>query len=126
VFDSSSLIAIKSTPHADREALFQALSRLVREGRLKFPSQVVREIGHREDVLKRWISGEKAGVFDPPTFDELRRVLAVADDVIDSRKDTGEDEADPYVLATALHLRESGLDARIVTEEKNDSPISFR
>jgi hypothetical protein len=49
-------------------------------------------------------------------------VLAVVPDVLDPDKDSGAEEADPYVLALAFKLRTDGIDARIVTEESRDSP----
>jgi Domain of unknown function (DUF4411) len=49
-------------------------------------------------------------------------VLAVVRDILDAAKDSGVDEADPYVLALAYKFRGDGLDGRVVTEEMKDSP----
>jgi len=54
-------------------------------------------------------------------LDEVKLILAVVPTVLDPDKDTGVEEADPYVLALAVRLRDGGSDARIVTEEKNDT-----
>jgi len=50
----------------------------------------------------------------------VKAILAVVPDVLDADKDSGEDEADPYVLALAKRLRSEGLDARIVAQEIRD------
>ena len=42
--------------------------------------------------------------------------------MLDPDKDSGEDEADAYVLAVALKLRAAGVDARVVTQELKDTP----
>ena len=41
---------------------------------------------------------------------------------LDPDKDTGAEEADPYVLAMALRFRAEGKDARVVTQENKESP----
>mgnify|MGYP001577184291 CR=1 FL=1 len=56
------------------------------------------------------------------TYDKVKAVLSQVADVLDPTKDSGADEADPYVLALAVSLREQSLDARVVTQETKDSP----
>jgi rRNA maturation endonuclease Nob1 len=124
VVDSSSLIAIKSrTSHPDRSKVFAAMSRLVRENRLRMPKQVVDEMKKGRDEARAWAEehADQAEV-DSPSLEDVRAVLAEVPDVIDARKDSGVDEADPYVLAMAVHLRSLGHDARIITEELKDFP----
>jgi hypothetical protein len=59
------------------------------------------------------------------TLDQVRAVLEVVPDVLDVDKDSGEEEADPYVLALARSLRSNGVDARIVAEEIRDTPAKI-
>jgi len=50
-------------------------------------------------------------------------VLAAVPKVLDPEKDSGAEEADPYVLALAVNLRdEKKKNARIVTEGTRDLP----
>ena len=56
-------------------------------------------------------------------------MLAAVPKVLDPEKDSGAEEADPYVLALAVNLRdEKKKNARIVTEGTRDLPtkISLR
>ena len=41
--------------------------------------------------------------------------------MLDPDKDSGQDEADPYVLGVARNLRKDGRDARVITEERRDT-----
>lgn len=124
VIDTSSLIAIKSLPHADRDNVFSRLSALVKAGRLFFPREVLNEL-KRDSTDKRspdrpclWaLEVEAEACQHPPTFEDVRAVLELVPDILDSTKESGADEADPYVLALAKRLREQDTDARVVTEE---------
>lgn len=55
----------------------------------------------------------------------MKGILAVVPDILDEDKDSGAEEADPYVLAVALRMRAAGTDARIVTEERTDTPTKM-
>jgi len=124
VMDTSSLIAIKSLPHADRDKVFAGLSALVAGGRLFFPREVLSEL-KRDSGDKRspdrpclWALGVEADACqEAATLEEVRAVLETVPDILDPAKESGVDEADPYVLALAKKFREQGADARIVTEE---------
>ena len=123
VMDTSSLIAIKSFPHAGRDKVFAGLSALVAGGRLFFPREVLSEL-KRDSGDKRspdrpclWALGVETGACQAPTLEEVRAVLEIVPDILDPAKESGADEADPYVLALARKLREQGHDARVVTEE---------
>jgi hypothetical protein len=62
-------------------------------------------------------------------LEEVQKVLAAVPKVLDPEKDSGAEEADPYVLALAVNLRdEKKKNARIVTEGTRDLPtkISLR
>jgi hypothetical protein len=56
----------------------------------------------------------------------VQRVLAVVPSVLDADKDTGVEEADPYVLALASQLHNQGKEVRIVTEDARDTQMSLR
>jgi hypothetical protein len=55
----------------------------------------------------------------------VQRVLAVVPSVLDADKDTGVEEADPYVLALAGQLHNQGKEVRIVTEDARDIPTQM-
>lgn len=124
VIDTSSLIAIKSLPHADRDRVFARLSVRVKGARLFFPREVLNEL-KRDSSDKRspdrpcvWaLEVEGDACQHAPTLEEVKAVLAIVPDILDPAKDSGADEADPYVLALAKKLRDQGVDARVVTEE---------
>jgi len=102
---------------------------LVKAGRLRFPREVLDEL-KRDSADKRspdrprtWAQDvEAAACRDLPTFDEVRAVLAVVPDILDATKESGADEADPYVLALAMKLQGQAMDARVVTEETKNRP----
>jgi hypothetical protein len=130
VADSSSLIQIKSeVPRADRAAVFAALSALVAAGRLVFPPEVVKELkrntGSAPDDACRWAVGAEAIACQPVSHDQAKAVLAQVPQILDPRKDSGEDEADPYVLALAVKLRDQGVDARVVVQEVRGAPAKM-
>ena len=129
VVDTSAVIEIKSFIRRDQRPLvFDAFTGLVRDGRLKFPVQVVHELkrdveGYPPDQACTWASSVETQACDvAASYDEVKAVLAVVPDVLDSMKESGVDEADPYVLALAAKLRAAGHDARVVVQEVKDTP----
>jgi hypothetical protein len=82
VTDTSSLIAIKSLPHADRDKVFARLAVLVKAGRLFFPREVLNEL-KRDSTDKRnpdrpclWaLEVEAEACQHSPTLEEVRAVL---------------------------------------------------
>ena len=129
VVDTSALIQIKSSiPHGQRPHVFIALTALVTEGRLMFPPQVLHELerdseGHAPDQVCSWaLSVEATACALAASYEEVKAVLAIVPDVLDSMKDPRVDEADPYVIALAGRLRLEGHDARVVVQETRDSP----
>jgi len=93
-----------------------------------FPAQVVEELKRGADPSAPdqqllWAKRHKAeATQDQPTFEEVREVLSQVPTVLDPDKDSGTEEADPYVLAMTPHIRSFGKDGRIVTEEVRDYP----
>ena len=124
VFDSSAIIQIKSAiTYADRPHVFASMARLVSVGRLRFPARVLDELSRHRDQAHDWAKSHAAAASEgEPSLDEVKDVLAVVPDIIDPGKDSGADEADPYVLAMAAKLRAAGTDARVVTQEFKDLP----
>ncbi|MDP2320076.1 MAG: DUF4411 family protein [Acidobacteriota bacterium] len=121
VFDTSGIIEINGVPRADRPALLAKLTELVKEGRLRMPRQVVEELKRGSDELVEWAKmAEAEASLGSASLDEVRAVLAVVPDVLDPQKDSGADEADPYVLAMAIKLKTTETDVRIVTQETKD------
>ena len=129
VIDTSSIIEVRrSTQKSQREQIFREMTRLVTEGRLVYPSQVVAEL-ERNAQLKSpdrqftWAkqNASTAQSNGSCSLGDVREILAEVPEVLDPNKDAGPDEADPYVLAIAQKLREDGTDARVVTEERKDT-----
>jgi len=93
-----------------------------------FPRQVLGELERVADPFGPdqqylWAKRNQATACEnDPSLESVKAVLAVVPRVLDPDKDAGAEEADPYVLAKAHELRRDGTDARIVTEEKNDTP----
>lgn len=130
VFDTSSLIAVKSAVPRDRhERVFERLTRLVRNGQLLFPREVVGELRRERTDRRRpraidWAAGVEARACRVvASYAETRAVLSTIPELIDPAADSGVDEADPYVLALARMLQSAGHDACVVTEETCDAPF---
>jgi hypothetical protein len=132
VFDTSSICEVRRTSNAAKPQVFARLTALVAQKRLMYPPEVLGELERivdpkDPDAQFVW-ANENALIATPPatcSFDEVKGVLSVVPTVLDPNKDSGAEEADPYVLAAALKLREQGLDARVVTEERRDTPTKM-
>lgn len=129
IIDTSSIAQVRrSIANPRKSSVFDEMGRLVQEGRLAFPTQVVEELERWADPSNPdqqflWAKKYKAyAAQNQPTLEEVKGALAIVPTVLDPDKDAGAEEADPYVLAMALHLRSLGRDARIVTEEVRDYP----
>lgn len=129
VIDTSSVIEIRRSVENPRKVhVFSQMAILVNGGRLVFPKQVVDELeraADREspDAQYKWAKQNDAKATEcAPSLDEVKEVLRNVPKVLDPDKDTGVEEADPYVLAMAVRLRAENKDARIVTEEAKDIP----
>jgi len=129
VVDTSSIIAIRrSIENARRQSVFASMGALVMNGRLVYPKQVVDELERAADPRSPdpqylWAKQHEAKAMDrAPSLEEIKDVLAIVPTVLDPDKDTGAEEADPYLLAVAVRLRAEGKDARVITEETKDTP----
>jgi hypothetical protein len=105
---------------AARATLLSALAARISADVLVYPPEVVAELGKSKypSDLHAWARGSQPQACRFGSCrEEARQVLAVAPDVLDAAKTTGTEEADPYLIATALHLRNNGVDARVVSDD---------
>lgn len=129
VVDTSSVAEVRrSIENTKKKEVFEGMSGLVNGGRVVFPKQVVGELEraadpHAPDAQYLWAKqNEGKATEHAPPLEQVKNVLAAVPRVLDPDKDAGAEEADPYLLALAVHLREQGKDARVVTEEIRDTP----
>jgi hypothetical protein len=127
--DTSSVAEIRrSIENPKKQRVFTQMGVLVQDGRLIFPKQVVDELERVADPSSpdpqyAWAKQHQANVdARAPALEEIKDVLNAVPKVLDPDKDTGAEEADPYLLAMAVRLRAEGKDVRIVTEETKDTP----
>ena len=121
--DSSSGIEVNQVPPKLRPGVIDHLDRMVAEGRIADPPQVLAELRRyappriKADLPYTWAKKNEAQAsYRDPLFLEARAILNEHPDLIDADK-SGEDPADPYVIALARKLRGGGYDARIVTND---------
>lgn len=135
VIDTSSVAEVRrSVANTQKPHVFSSMSSLVAAGRLVYPKQLVDELRRyadpdAPDAQYLWAKQEETRAANGiTTMEELKTVLAAVPKVLDPDKDAGADEADPYVLAMAVRLRLEGKDARVITQEKHDTPkkVSLR
>ncbi len=125
ILDTSALIEFKRLlPVAEQWNGFVRLERLVENGRIAMPRQVLAEstrVSH-PDVPGAWAAGMRGRLQHTldPGYHFLQLVMGRAGDVVDPKKTT--EEADPYVVALALHTRERGFDVVVVTADVVDRP----
>lgn len=127
VIDSSSLVDIKSQTSLEvRARLYARLTSLAVDGKIHVPREVVHEMKrgaqprHRDEALEWVVAYEPHICVIEPTVEELLAIMKEVGDVVDHEKDSGVDDADPYVLALAVKLQAGGLRVRIVTEDRKD------
>ncbi len=123
VVDASALIEIKQRVAVDEQwAMFEQLSSLVAAGQISLVRQVIKEVGEGRwpDAPGAWASGMRNRLRHPldAPLALVRDVLQVAPKIIE--ENATDEVADPYVLAMALHLQESGHDVTVVTEDDVD------
>jgi Domain of unknown function (DUF4411) len=123
VLDACSIIAMKSlVAVADQWDFFKGLERLVVQGEIAIPIEVIREVaeGKHPDMPGAWARGMQAKLTRPLQAppDVVRDVMHIAPDVIDA--DSQREQADPYVLALAMHLRADVETVHVVTDDRID------
>jgi Domain of unknown function (DUF4411) len=129
VIDTSSIAQVRrSIENAKKPGVFAKMGALVQCGRLLYTKQVVAELERVADPASPdpqylWAKLHEAAACQPvPSLAEIKAVLAAVPSVLDPDKDSGAEEADPYLLAVAVQLRVQAKDSRIVSEEIRETP----
>src|SRR5262245_40688968 len=125
VIDSCCLIEIKIIPVAIRPKVIAHLDKLVADGTLVYPQQVIGELKNYappkmlpSDIPYQWAKKhEVTACHGQLLHKEAKAILAVHNDLIDTQATSPKEPADPYVIALARKLREQGEDARIITND---------
>jgi hypothetical protein len=130
VIDTSSILQVRRIiARQEQQGVYDKLTVLVQGDSLFFPKEVVVELERwsnpdpsSTDLPLEWVKansqkGAKHGV----PFDALKLVLEQVQEVHDPDK-LGVEEADPYVLALAIHLQQQGKQVMVLTEERKDRP----
>lgn len=131
VIDTSSIIQVRHTvaKKSEQSEVYKKLSQLVVSGTLVYPKEVLPELKrfsitdpNFHDLALEWTqtNSSVATKHDVP-LDTVKAVLQQVPDVLDPDK-LGVDEADPYVLALAIHLQTQGIQIVVLTEERRDKP----
>jgi hypothetical protein len=125
VVDSSSLIELRNVPVPNRQPVLDGLDAMVDNNTLVYPPQVLGELlRFGPDVAQKWCkkNGTKATRYGP-LYDEITPILARVENLIDPSK-SGEDQADPYIIAVALRLRDGdGHTPTIITNDTSNKPL---
>lgn len=111
-------------------AVFDGLTALVTSDVVVFPRQVVDELSERgyDDEHFRpyhWADEHKKHACRfGHLFEEQAEVLAHNQirRICDWEQSKGTDPADPHILALAMHLRKSGQEVTVVSEDRVDKP----
>jgi len=132
VIDTSSIIEVReivpAVPARHRRSVFDKLDGLVEDGRLVYPVQVVEELGRYKsatapDLPYQWAKKNQSRATRHGTqFTVLRQIMEhpQVKGVVDTEK-VGIEDADPYVLALAVHLRSDHV-VTALTEDRKDRP----
>ena len=130
VIDSSSILQVRrAVVRADQPGVFQRLTEIVQRDQLVFPKEVLAELERwsnpnpgSPDLPLNWAHANSAReTQNEVPIDTLKDVISRVSDIFDPNK-SGVDEADPYVLALAIHLQSQGLSVTVLTEERKDRP----
>ena len=130
VIDTSSLILMKEMPKVARGRILRELDALADQDRLFFPPEVLDELGRYTDpkgpdLPLTWARGneEKAARYGR-LFQGAKEVLAKAPLLIDAEKVAlqGYEDADPYVVALAIHLRNAAKEVTVITDDFHTIP----
>jgi hypothetical protein len=135
IIDTSSIIEIRrgrGITRTEAGEVYAALTKLVVGGSLVFPDKVFEEL-HRwvpsnppsVDLPLEWVTTNRARAtqLDGP-YGCLVEVLGEVPEVCEVDRVTvgGIEDADPYVLAMAMHLDRQGYRPTVVTEDRKDRP----
>ena len=124
VIDSSALIKAKRIVSLSNQwSAFKHLEQLAVDGQIALPRQVIKEMGRisHPDLPGAWATGIRELLQHPVDagYGHLGTVMSFAADVVmDVNKDS--EDADPWVLALALRLKDEGHSVCVVTEDVID------
>jgi hypothetical protein len=97
------------------------LTRLVAEKRLFYTSEVIKEFERYQGKDKpalQWAQLHQAtACISKVNYATFGLVMQLVPEVLDYDKDSGVEEADAYLLALAVDLKNQDIDVRVVTEE---------
>lgn len=115
---------MKKLPVASQWDFFLGLEARVEAGEIAIPLHVIREVSdvQHPDMPGAWAKGMEKRMVYPLQADEHHtlRVMTETPNVLDVDADT--EQADPFVIALALHLAAAGYHPIVVTEDKKDRP----
>jgi len=123
VFDTSSFIKLKEYPND----LWERIKDMIRQGRIRAPIQVYKEITRQDDEITNFVKSNK-DIFvdiykDKEIREEVNRIMEKYPKLIKSERVSSNNEcADPYVIAMAKVLQARVLEGRaiVVTEDIRD------
>ncbi len=104
--DTSALLNLVTDRRSPVRARY--LTKLVREGRLKVPDAVAREIRRKEDRLKSWVDRHKRDCVVRPPPEAVAMLTRIARQYRDYLGEKA-GAADPIVVCMAIYYRDSPL-----------------
>ncbi len=135
VIDTSSIIEIRRKyEKKDQITIYDNLTLLINDDHLVYPVQVYNELDRGTN--KKKIENDLPFKFAKETkkqatrfgnqYETLAEILSHPEvsTIVDSEK-IGVEEADLYILALAVHLKNNNMDVTVITEEKNDTPFKI-
>ena len=131
VIDTSSLISVKEVIKPEkRQQVFMVLTSICQQDALVFPPEVFKELevgakSGKPDLPYQWAKENKdRGCRLGSCHEELRTVMnhPVAKLTSDPDQTSDREDADPFVLATALKLESTLWTPVVVTEESRKVP----
>lgn len=123
VIDTSSIIDLRHLPgktNRSRNAVFDALTEFVEQGRLFYPPQVLAEVlRFGASVAQKWAKdNEEKATRYKPVYADIKPILARVRNLVDYAKPNPTDQGDPYVIVVAQKLEANGHQPTIITEDR--------
>lgn len=116
VIDTNVLVLMKRyTPRDLHPSIWEAMEKLVRDGRILMPRDVLEELDRVEDELAPWAKRQD-GFVEEPTEADIEIVTEISD-TYPLWVDGQQNAADPWVIAHAYRLG-----AIVVTDERAKGP----
>lgn len=139
VMDTSGLLDLKrdlsQENTAEKERVWNAVRERMDRGNVVFPPHVLWELKRQHHQMEKqdWpyetvaaANSDKAmPLSDLDMISEVKRVLASCSAVLDAKKASGADEADPWVVAMALKLVEDGERVVVVCDDRKDTVVKM-